>query len=86
MPSSGLSSGDSKRKYITAELFEDKHEVTSTEAGQNPRVAAICISNASSAVNPGVHTVEHLHTADFKQKADSAQSFLTKGQGMQQGS
>lgn len=53
---------------------------------KNPRVAIICFSNASSAVNPGVHTVEHLHTADFKQKVDSAQTFLTKGQGMQQGS
>lgn len=70
------SSGDSKRKYISEEGFEDKHEVTSTETGQNPKVASVCFSNASSAVCSGVHTVEHLHTADFMQKADSAQSFF----------
>lgn len=38
---------------------------------KNPGVATVCFSNASSAVNPGVHTVEHLHTADFEQTQHS---------------
>lgn len=37
MPSSGHSSGDSERKYVSEEVFEGKHEVTSTETGQKKK-------------------------------------------------
>lgn len=76
VPSSELSSGDSKRKYISEEVSEDKHEVTSTETGQKPQSRHYLFFQCKLSSEP---RCSYSRTLNMLQKADSARSFLTKG-------